>query len=91
MFANCGELINGPDLFARTLTSYCYYYMFSNCLNLFKIKMLATDISASGCLTKWMHKVEKVGGLFYKHVDATWDRTGADGVPNKWNIVYTDN
>ena len=91
MFANCSALINGPDLFAETLTSYCYYYMFSNCSNLFKIKMLAIDISASGCMTKWMQKVEKEGGLFYKHINATWNVEGQDGVPKKWTIIYVDN
>lgn len=91
MFANCSALINGPDLFAETLTSYCYYYMFSNCSNLFKIKMLAIDISASGCMTKWMQKVEKKGGLFYKHINATWNVEGQDGVPKKWTIIYVDN
>ena len=91
MFCNCSSLINGPDLFAQTLTSYCYYYMFSNCQNLFKIKMLGIDISPSGCLTKWMQKVEKEGGLFYKHKDATWNVEGQDGIPKKWQIIYTDN
>ena len=91
MFCNCSSLINGPDLFAQTLTSYCYYYMFSNCSNLFKIKMLAIDISASGCMAKWMQKVEKEGGLFYKHTNATWNIEGQDGVPKKWTIIYTDN
>ena len=91
MFANCSALINGPDLFAQTLTGYCYYYMFSNCQNLFKIKMLALDISASGCMTKWMQKVEKEGGLFYKHTNATWNVEGQDGIPRKWSVIYTDN
>jgi hypothetical protein len=91
MFGNCSSLINGPDLFATALTSYCYYYMFSNCQNLFKIKMLAIDISASGCLTKWMQKVEKEGGMFYKHKNATWNVEGQDGIPKKWIIIYTDN
>ena len=91
MFANCSALINGPDLFAETLTSYCYYYMFSGCQNLYKIKMLAINISASGCMTKWMQKVEKEGGLFYKHTNATWNVEGQDGVPKKWTIIYVDN
>lgn len=88
MFYKCSSLITAPDLLALKLESYCYYSMFSSCSNLLYIKMLATDISASGCLTSWVKKVEKAGGVFTKNINATWTTTGDNGVPKKWSIQY---
>ena len=91
MFYKCTNLVTSPDLLAQKLASYCYYSMFSQCSNMLYIKMLATDISATGCLSSWVKKVEKEGGIFTKHTNATWDVTGDNGVPKKWTIIYSDN
>lgn len=88
MFYKCISLVTAPDLLAEKLESYCYYSMFNYCENMLYIKMLATDISASGCMTDWTKKVERKGGVFTKHINATWDISGSSGVPNKWDIQY---
>ena len=54
MFADCTALTTAPDLPATTLADYCYCNMFSGCSKLSKVKMLATDVSATGCLSYWL-------------------------------------
>lgn len=88
MFYNCTSLVTSPDLLAETLTSYCYYSMFSGCSSMLYIKMLALDVSASSCMSNWVKKVEKQGGVFTKHINATWTTSGDSGVPKKWTIQY---
>lgn len=88
MFYNCTALETAPTLWATTLTNYCYYNMFSGCSNMSYITMLALDISASGCMSSWVKKVEKQGGVFTKNVNATWNVLGDNGVPRKWTIQY---
>jgi hypothetical protein len=59
--------------------------MFSGCTSLNYIKMLATDISASNCLTYWVYGISSTG-TFVKNKNATWNVTGDNGVPNGWTI-----
>ena len=88
MFYNCTNLVIGPDLLALKLESYCYYSMFSGCISLAYLKMLATDISASGCLSGWVKNIDTDNGVFIKNINATWDVTGDNGIPPKWSIQY---
>ena len=85
MFANCPRLTQAPELPATTLAPYCYRYMFNGCTNLNYIKMLATDISADGCLYKWVSGVAS-SGTFVKNKYAAWNITGNSGIPTGWTV-----
>ena len=85
MFADCTSLIKTPVLSISTLTPNCYINMFSGCTNLSEITMLATDISAEGCLEGWVQGVSSTG-TFYKHPDIGSLPTGIDGIPEGWTI-----
>ena len=87
MFLGCTNLQNAPVLPATTLTVGCYCGMFGNCNKLNYIKMLATDISASVCLSDWVYGVSSTG-TFVKHPEATWDVRGVNGVPEGWTIKF---
>ena len=86
MFYGCRSLTTAPELPATTLAKYCYYYMFYDCTKLNYIKMLATDISATNCLTHWVDGVAS-RGTFVKNKNATWNVTGVNGVPSGWTVV----
>lgn len=85
MFYGCTSLTEAPELPALTLIPNCYRQMFDGCTLLSKIKMMATDISASDCLTNWVRNVA-ASGLFIKNVDATWVRVNSSGVPTGWTV-----
>ena len=89
MFYGCTSLTQAPELPATTLTRMCYYNMFGNCTQLNYISMMATDISAFLCLSSWVAGVSS-SGTFVKNSAATWDVTGADGIPEGWNVVTVD-
>jgi hypothetical protein len=59
--------------------------MFKGCIKLNYIKMLATDISASGCLTNWVSSVAS-NGTFVKNAAMTSLPSGAKGIPNGWTV-----
>lgn len=88
MFYGCTSLTTAPELPATTLANYCYYYMFCNCSNLNYIKMLATDISATSCLSSWVSGVSSTG-TFVKNPAMTSLPTGTSGIPSGWT-VYND-
>ena len=85
MFNGCSSLTTAPALPATTLTNYCYQYMFYGCSKLNYIKMLATDISASNCLTNWVSGVASTG-TFVKNPAMTSLPTGASGIPSGWTV-----
>lgn len=89
MFVGC-TFTTAPTLAAATLTQYCYRNMFQNCTSLNYIKMLATTVSASNSRTNWMSGVQTTGGIFVKHIDATWTGTGVSSVPTNWTVIYYD-
>ena len=68
---------------ATKLANYSYYYMFQNCSSLNKITMLATDISASSCLYKWVDGVA-LSGTFIKNAAMTSLPNGINGMYTKW-------
>lgn len=86
MFNGCTSLITAPELPATTLADYCYREMFSGCTSLNHITMLATDISASKCLDKWVNIVSS-SGTFVKHPNMKSLPTGADGIPEGWTVI----
>lgn len=85
MFYGCTSLVNAPELPALNLAVDCYRELFYRCNKLNYIKMLATDISASGCLMDWVDGVAS-SGTFVKNKNATWVETGVDRVPEGWTI-----
>ena len=85
MFGGCTSLTIAPELPATTLTENCYNAMFDGCSNLNYIMMLATDISASKCLTDWVNGVAS-SGTFVKNYYTNLDN-GSSGIPNKWVLL----
>lgn len=85
MYRGCTGLSSSSALPALTLAKGSYDYMYDGCSNLKYIKMLATDISAEGCLTNWVSGVAS-SGTFVKNKNATWSVTGANGIPSGWNV-----
>ena len=88
MFQGCTNLKYTPELPATTLTNYCYYGMFEGCSNLNEIRMLATDISAENCLSKWVEGVSPTG-TFYRNPEMTSLPTGVNGIPEGWTVWST--
>ena len=58
--------------------------MFNNCSKLNNIKCLATDISATSCLTNWVKGVAS-SGTFVKDANTTWPE-GVSGIPTGWTV-----
>ena len=84
MFSSCSSLTTAPELPATTLVYGCYQYMFQDCLSLNYIKMLATDVSATDCLTGWVSNVASSGTIVY--ASSTTLPIGENGIPSGWSI-----
>lgn len=88
VFRDCSNMTGAIVLPAETLTANCYNSALRG-TKISYIKMLATDISASNCLSNWLNEVPNVStSIFVKHIDATWTTTGASGVPTNWTVIY---
>ena len=85
MFYGCTSLTTAPTLPATTLKAWCYNSMFNGCTSLNKIKMYATDISASRCLTNWVKNVASTG-TFTKAASMESLQTGDSGIPSGWTV-----
>ena len=85
MFDGCTSLTTAPVLPATTLTFSCYSNMFYGCSNINSITMLATDISAEGCLLTWVGGVAPTG-TFTKAASMTTLPSGASGIPEGWEV-----
>ena len=85
MFDGCSVITTAPELPATILTKNCYSGMFSGCSELNYIKMLATDISATGCLDNWVSWVSSTG-TFVKDPNMTSLPTGDSGIPTGWEV-----
>ena len=88
MFFNCRSLTTAPELPVRTLRTYSYSGMFTGCAKLNSITCLATNISASNCLSNWVNGVA-ASGTFTKAAGVSWPR-GTSGIPSKWTVVEAD-
>ena len=86
MFSNCNQNLRAtPELPALYLAEHCYYEMFDGCSKLNHITMLATDISAYGCLANWVDGVSSTG-TFVKHPDMESLEAGVSGIPEGWTV-----
>ena len=87
LFYNCSNIVNVDSnlLPATTLANYCYQFMFQGCTKLNYIKMLATNISASNCLSNWVNSVSSTG-TFVKNASMTSLPTGTSGIPSGWAV-----
>lgn len=85
MFYECKALQTAPVLNALTLLKECYDGMFDSCTHLNNVTCLATDISANGCVSYWMHNVASTG-TFTKNPNMSNWTTGIDGIPTGWTV-----
>lgn len=85
MFSGCSSLTTAPDLPATVLQSGCYNMMFSYCSKLNYVKAAFTTEPGAVYNTMWLQSVSKTG-TFVKNAEATWDVTGANGVPSGWTV-----
>ena len=85
MFYGCSSLTTAPTLSATTLASHSYQYMFQDCTKLSSIKCLATNISASDCLLKWVNNVKSSGSFTKSSSMNSWP-TGTNGIPQGWTV-----
>ena len=84
MFKGCTSLVTAPELPATTLVSSCYNQMFFACTKLNYVKAMFT--TTPGAYTKnWLANVANTG-TFVKNASATWDVTGANGIPSGWTV-----
>lgn len=86
LFANT-NIVSAKNLIlpSTTLASNCYKSMFEGCSKLTKITMLATDISAIGCLESWVAGVGS-RGTFIKNAAMTTLPNGERGIPYDWDV-----
>ena len=89
MFEGCSVLVSAPVLPATTLQSNCYRRMFANCTSLNELTCLATDISATDCLYRWLIGVSSTG-TFFKNAGMNDWPIGIDGIPSGWTTEDAD-
>lgn len=87
-FRGCSNLVDICELPASILASFSYRQLLRD-TKVSYIKMLATNISATNCISNWVIGVPS-SGIFVKHIDATWTTTGNSGVPTNWTVIYYD-
>ena len=88
MFGNCTSLTKSPDLPATTLANNCYNTMFIGCQNIRYVKCLATDISATDCLTDWLDGTMLLGTFITADNPPAWP-SDTSGIPGGWTS-YTE-
>ena len=86
MFQDCKSITKTPILPALTLVGQSYQQMFSGCNSLNHVTILATDISATNCLTNWLSNVASTG-TFVKNSSMTSFPSGASGIPVNWTVT----
>lgn len=84
-FRNCTTLTGAPVLSDTTLRSSCYEQMFDGCSILSNVTCLATDISASDCIDKWLNDTAASGTL---HCAPTMTSSWIPGtnIPSGWTV-----
>ena len=85
MFINCRLLATAPVLPATTLVSKCYEAMFAGCTKLNYIKAMFTTEPSTEYTNYWVDGVSG-SGTFVKNSAATWNVTGASGIPSGWTV-----
>ena len=89
MFRGCTDLTVAPELTATTLARGCYSSMFNGCTNLNYIKAMFTTTPSATYTSNWVFGVSQTG-TFVKNSAATWDVTGAHGIPTGWTVETAD-
>ena len=84
MFSYAHNVVGSPQLLPKTLAANCYQNMFPTCSSLSQIKCLATDISATSCVSGWAFDVAQ-NGTFIKAAGVTWP-SGGNGIPTGWTV-----
>lgn len=85
MFYGCTSLVTAPELPATKLANNCYGHMFENCTNINYIKAMFTTTPSDSYTEKWLNNVSP-SGTFVKNSAATWNVTGANGIPSGWTV-----
>lgn len=89
MFNTCPFLTTAPELPAETLVDHCYQMMFVSCTHLNYVKAAFTTTPSATYTSSWLSGVPSTG-TFVKNAAATWDVTGASGIPSGWTVeTYT--
>ena len=70
---------------AKELVSDCYEDMFNGCSKLQYVKALFTTEPSEDTTGDWLSGVA-ASGTFVKSKDATWNVTGAHGIPEGWKV-----
>ena len=86
MFSGCTSLAQTPELPATALANYCYYEMFRGCNKLNYVKCLATDTSATNCMTNWLYGVSSTG-TFECDNKKYFTLDSPNGIPTGWTIT----
>ena len=86
MFHGCTGLTTAPSLPATTLATSCYTSMFNGCNNLNYVEAMFLTTPGNTYTSSWLLNVA-ANGTFVKNSQATWDVTGANGVPIGWTIT----
>ena len=86
MFYGCTSLTTAPELPATTLVNSCYDSMFRGCTSLNYVKAMFTTTPSSSYTSNWVSGVSSTG-TFVKNSSATWDVTGANGIPSGWTVT----
>lgn len=84
-FQNCTNLTDIFPMPAEVLVPYCYGNILIGNKKVNKIKMLATDISASNCVLN-MSSNGASSGIFIKNINATWSNSNV--VHSGWTVIY---
>lgn len=86
MFQGCTNLTSAPELPAKELVDHCYVLMFKGCSKLRYVKALFTTEPSEDTTRDWLSGVA-ASGTFVKSQNATWNVTGALGIPEGWKTV----
>jgi hypothetical protein len=85
MFYGCTSLTTAPVLPATTLTYNCYSNMFNRCTNLNYIKAMFTTTPSTTYTSNWVYRIAS-SGTFVKNSAASWNVSGANGIPEGWTV-----
>ena len=85
MFEGCTSLTSAPELPATELVYACYNLMFKDCSKLQYVKALFTTKPSEDTTKEWLSGVA-ASGTFVKSKNATWNVTGAHGIPEGWKV-----
>lgn len=85
MFYGCTNLINSPEILATTLADICCTGMFNGCSSLQHITAMFITTPSSSYTFNWVQGVA-ANGTFVKNSAASWNVTGANGIPSGWTV-----